>query len=594
MENQVAQSNNPDDMYKVLIQKIKEYHPSEDIGIVEKAYEVAFEAHKEQKRKSGEPYIIHPVSVAIILADLKLDKETIAAGLLHDVVEDTDVPEDYLIEIFGHEIMFLVDGVTKLRNLSDKGSGNALELQAENLKKLLWAMAEDIRVILIKLADRLHNMRTLEFQKPEKQIKIAQETLDIYVPIAGKMGIYVVRTELEDLCLKYLHPASYEEITKEAERIKEEKNQFIQTTCMDIVQGFGECEFEIGISDRYKNLFSIYRKMVMRQKEIQEIYDVFTLCIIVESVKECYEALGILHTMYSPIPGRFKDYIALPKSNLYQSIHTTLISPQGEIFEVQIRTEEMDHTATYGILNYWKYKGGLNKVKEEEKLEWLQEILEWQKDSDSTSFVQFVKTDLNVFSDKIRCFTPKGDMLELPKGSTAVDFAYGIHSEIGHHMVAVLVNGKTYGPDYVIQDGDKMEILVDQKNGIPEYRWLSVVKTMRAKNKLLQYFKKEEAREAQKNWKDKFLAKILRQAKEQNTLKTRIRVVGKNRIGLIYNITDVIQAAQVDIQKMEAITDSTGQHIVELQINLDTNEKIPEILKNLEQISDVVEAENMF
>ena len=402
----------PEVLYKQLIDKIMMYHPSADVRIIEKAYNTAALAHKEQKRKSGEPYIIHPLCVANILAELELDKETIVAGLLHDVVEDTYMTGEDIEREFGSEVALLVDGVTKLSKLS--GTMDKVEIQAENLRKMFLAMAKDIRVILIKLADRLHNMRTLKYQSEKKQKEIAKETLDIYAPIAHRLGISKVKIELEDLCLKYLHPDIYYELASKIDQTKDSREAFVQSIVDAVKKHLKEASIEAHVEGRVKHFFSIYRKMEKRNKTLDNIYDLFAVRIIVENVKDCYAALGVIHEYYKPIPGRFKDYIAMPKSNMYQSIHTTLIGPNGQPFEIQIRTEDMHRTAEYGIAAHWKYKEGIEgttKGNEEEKLSWLRQILEWQTDtSDNREFMDFLKSDLDLFSDSIYCFTPNGDV----------------------------------------------------------------------------------------------------------------------------------------------------------------------------------------
>ena len=430
----------PNRLYDMLIARIRKYHPSTDVSMIEKAYKLAVKAHGDQRRKSGEPYIIHPLWVAIILADLEMDKETIAAGMLHDVVEDTKFTEEDIRREFGDEVALLVDGVTKLGRLSY--SSDKLEVQAENLRKMFLAMAKDIRVIIIKLADRLHNMRTLQFMTPAKQKEKAKETMDIYAPIAQRLGISKIKTELDDLALKYSQPEVFYDL-------------------------------------------------------VNQINALFAVRIIVESVKDCYAALGVIHEMYTPIPGRFKDYIAMPKPNMYQSLHTTLMSSVGQPFEIQIRTEEMHKTAEYGIAAHWKYKESNDgkksvEAQEEEKLSWLRQILEWQRDmSDNREFLNLIKGDLDLFAEDVYCFTPQGDVKNLPNGSTPIDFAYAIHSAVGNKMVGARVNGKLVNIDYKIQNGDRIEILTSQNSKGPSRDWLNIVKSTQAKNKINQWFKKE-------------------------------------------------------------------------------------------------------
>lgn len=484
----------PEALYHELISKIKGYHPSADLSMIEKAYQLAYNAHKEQKRKSGEPYIIHPICVCIILAELELDKETIAAGLLHDVVEDTLYTIEEITEMFGEEVALLVDGVTKLTQINY--STDKLEVQAENLRKMFLAMAKDIRVILIKLADRLHNMRTLQFMKPEKQKEKARETMDIYAPIAQRLGISKIKIELDDLSLKYLEPEVYKDLTEKIAAKKSDREKFIRQIVEDVTKHIKNANIEAKIDGRIKHFFSIYKKMVNQNKTIDQIYDLFAVRILVDSVKDCYAALGIIHEMYKPIPGRFKDYIAMPKPNMYQSLHTTLIGPTGQPFEIQIRTFEMHRTAEYGIAAHWKYKEGIDGRKtansEEEKLTWLRQILEWQRDmSDNKEFLSLLKSDLDLFSESVYCFTPSGDVKNLPNGSTPIDFAYSIHSAVGNKMVGARVNGKLVTIDYVIKNGDRIEIITSQNSRGPSRDWLNLVKSTQAKNKINQWFKTE-------------------------------------------------------------------------------------------------------
>ena len=489
-----ADFTSPEVLYQDLVKTIHKYHPSDDISMIEKAYKVAAEAHKDQKRKSGEPYIIHPLCVAIILADLEMDKETIAAGLLHDVVEDTVMTLDELTKEFGPEVAFLVDGVTKLTQLNwDK---DKVEIQAENLRKMFLAMAKDIRVIIVKLADRLHNMRTGQYWKPEKQKEKARETMEIYAPIADRLGISKIKIELDDLSLKFLKPEVYYDLVEKVDLRKDAREAFVQSIVDEVKAHLDEAGIEATVGGRVKHFFSIYKKMVNQDKTVDQIYDLFAVRIIVDSVKDCYAALGIIHEIYTPIPGRFKDYIAMPKPNMYQSLHTTLMSSIGQPFEIQIRTQEMHKTAEYGIAAHWKYKesGGSKKgvMAEEEKMSWLRQILEWQRDmSDNKEFLSLIKGDLDLFADDVYCFTPQGDVKTLPRGSTPIDFAYSIHSAVGNKMVGARVNGKLVPIDYRIQNGDRIEILTSQNSKGPSRDWLNVVKSTQAKNKINQWFKKE-------------------------------------------------------------------------------------------------------
>lgn len=489
-----SEFENPQELFAILKSDILKYHPSTDISMVEKAYKVAFDAHKNQRRKSGEPYIIHPVSVAIILAELELDKETIVAGLLHDVVEDTVMTYEDVEKEFGTEVALLVDGVTKLTQLSYEH--DKVEIQAENLRKMFLAMAKDIRVILIKLADRLHNMRTMQYQSPEKQIEKSRETMEIYAPIAHRLGISKIKIELDDLSLKYIKPDVYYDLSHKIEIKKSSREQFVKDIVNEVGMHIRNAGIEAKIDGRVKHFFSIYRKMVNQDKTLDQIYDLFAVRIIVDTVKDCYAALGVIHEMYKPIPGRFKDYIAMPKPNMYQSLHTTLIGPKGMPFEIQIRTFEMHKTSEYGIAAHWKYKenadGKNAEEREEAKLSWLRQILEWQKDmSDNKEFMSLLKSDLDLFSENVFCFTPSGDVLNLPHGSTPIDFAYAIHSAVGNKMVGAHVNGKMVPIDYEIQNGDRIEVITSQNSKGPSRDWLNIVKSTQAKNKINQWFRSE-------------------------------------------------------------------------------------------------------
>ena len=480
-------------LYDMLIARIRKYHPSTDVSLIEKAYKLAVKAHGDQRRKSGEPYIIHPLLVAIILADLEMDKETIAAGMLHDVVEDTKFTEEDIRREFGDEVALLVDGVTKLGQLSY--SKDKVEVQAENLRKMFLAMAKDIRVIIIKLADRLHNMRTLQFMTPAKQKEKAKETMDIYAPIAQRLGISKIKTELDDLALKYSQPEVFYDLVNQINARKTEREEFVEQIVEEVSTHMKNANIKAEVNGRVKHFFSIYKKMVNQDKTVDQIYDLFAVRIIVESVKDCYAALGVIHEMYTPIPGRFKDYIAMPKPNMYQSLHTTLMSSVGQPFEIQIRTEEMHKTAEYGIAAHWKYKESNDgkksvEAQEEEKLSWLRQILEWQRDmSDNREFLNLIKGDLDLFAEDVYCFTPQGDVKNLPNGSTPIDFAYAIHSAVGNKMVGARVNGKLVNIDYKIQNGDQVEVVTSNNSNGQSMDWLKIVKSTQAKNKINQCFK---------------------------------------------------------------------------------------------------------
>lgn len=486
----------PEELYDTLIACVRKYHPSTDISMIEKAYKIASKAHEGQKRKSGEPYIIHPLCVAIILADLELDKETIVAGLLHDAVEDTWMTDEEVAREFGEEVALLVDGVTKLGQLPYSNK-DKVEVQAENLRKMFLAMAKDIRVILIKLADRLHNMRTLQYMRPEKQQEKARETMDIYAPIAMRLGISKIKVELDDLSLKYLKPDVYEDLKEKIALRKSVREEFVDSIVREVQKHMEDAGIECQVAGRVKHFFSIYKKMVNQDKTIDQIYDLFAVRILVDTVKDCYAALGVIHEMYKPIPGRFKDYIAMPKPNMYQSLHTTLIGPKGQPFEIQIRTFDMHKTAEYGIAAHWKYKESSDGKKpvgksEEEKLNWLRQILEWQQEmSNNREFMSLLKNDLNLFADNVYCFTPQGDVKTLPNGSTPIDFAYSVHSAVGNKMVGARVNGKLVPIEYEIKNGDRIEIITSQNSQGPSRDWLKLVKSTQAKNKILQWFKQE-------------------------------------------------------------------------------------------------------
>jgi guanosine-3',5'-bis(diphosphate) 3'-pyrophosphohydrolase len=484
----------PQILYEKLIKMIRSYHPSDDLSMIEKAYKVAFEAHKDQKRKSGEPYIIHPLCVSIILAELRMDMETIAGGMLHDVVEDTPLTSEDITREFGSEVSLLVDGVTKLTQLnyvSDK-----VEVQAENLRKMFLAMAKDIRVIIIKLADRLHNQRTMKYQSPAKQREKSLETIEIYSPIADRLGISKIKVELDDLAFMYLKPDKYKEIETLLSEGRERRKQEIQEIVKEVRENIEKAGIKATIDGRAKHYFSIYKKMVTKHKNIDQIYDLYAVRIIVETVRQCYTVLGVIHEIYKPIPGRFKDYIAMPKANNYQSLHTTLIGPNGRPFEIQIRTYEMHRTAEFGIAAHWKYKanqfGVTTSDNEEEKMAWLRQILEYQHDmSDNKEFLSLIKSDLDLFSDQVYCFTKDGDVKNLPAGSCPIDFAYAVHSAVGNKMVGARVNGNMVNIDYQLQNGDRVEIITSQNSHGPSRDWLKLVKSTQAKNKINQWFKVE-------------------------------------------------------------------------------------------------------
>ncbi len=483
----------PEELWEDLKKKYLSYRPESELAVVEKAYEVAREKHKDQKRKSGEPYIIHPLNTAIIVTEIGMDRDTVVGALLHDVVEDTDMTLDQVREMFGDDVALLVDGVTKLTQLSL--DADKIEQQAESLRKMFIAMAKDIRVVLIKLADRLHNLRTLQYQSEKKRYEKARETLDIYAPLAERLGISKLKVELDDTALKYVLPDVYNDIAAQMKMVKDEREAFIARIINDVQAHLKENGIVATMNGRVKHFLSIYKKMVNQNKTIDQIYDLFAVRIMVDSVKDCYAALGVIHEMYKPIPGRFKDYIAMPKPNMYQSLHTTLIGKDGIPFEIQIRTYEMHRVAEYGIAAHWKYKetGGSNVKAEgsdDNKMSWLRQILEFQNDaSDSKDFLNMVKSDFNMLNDNVYCFTPSGDVKPLPFGSTPIDFAYSIHSAVGNQLVGARVNGKLVPIDYKLENGDQVDIITSQNSKGPSHDWLKVVKSTQAKNKINAWFK---------------------------------------------------------------------------------------------------------
>ena len=473
-----------------LVSKVQSYDPSLDGNWLRLAYEVADRAHEGQRRASGESYIEHPLAVAGILADLEMDRQTIASALLHDVVEDTTVTSEQVAADFGEEIAGLVDGVTKLTRIPYQSKEDA---QVENLRKMFMAMARDIRVIIIKLADRLHNMRTLASLPAAKQIAIARETLDIYAPIAHRLGIWKIKWEIEDECLRYLDPAPYREIVERVAKTRRERENDVQQAIARLRDEFGELKVNAEIQGRPKHFYSIYSK-IKKGRDFSTIYDLTAIRIIVDSVKDCYAALGAVHSMWTPLPGRFKDYIAMPKPNMYQSLHTTVVGPQGDPLEIQIRTWEMHRTSEYGIAAHWRYKEGSKADQFENKLSWLRALLEWQKDMrDSRMFMENLKLDL--FDSQAFVFSPRGDVFSIPADGTPLDFAYQVHTDVGNHCVGAKVNGRIVPLDYKLQNGDICEILVNKSSGRPSLDWLSIVKTSSAKHKIKQWFRKEQREE---------------------------------------------------------------------------------------------------
>ena len=498
-------------MYECLLQKIKENCNNVDANIIKKAYDLACDAHKNQKRESGEPYVTHPIDVAVILAEMGMDTSTIAAGLLHDVIEDTEYTYDDIKSMFNEEIANLVQGVTKLGKIEYKTKE---EQQADNVRKMLLAMAKDIRVIIIKLADRLHNLRTLKYMPKEKQKQKAKETLDIYAPLAHRLGISKIKWELEDLSFRYLHEEEYYDLVKEIAEKRVERETYISEIKEDLHKKLEESEIDSDIDGRPKHFYSIYKKMVNKNKSIEQIFDLTAIRILVNTVKDCYGVLGIVHTIYKPIPGRFKDYIAMPKANMYQSLHTTVIGPQGKTFEIQIRTFEMHKTAEYGIAAHWKYKeGDVQDDKDnsfENKLAWIRDMLEWQKEtSDAEEFIEGFKIDL--FTDEVFVFTPKGVVINLPSGATPIDFAYRIHTDIGNRCVGAKVNGKIVPLDHKLKTGEIVEVLTSKNAKGPNIDWLNMAKSNQAKSKIRQWFKKIKKEENIDKGKEAFEKELKKQ-----------------------------------------------------------------------------------
>lgn len=521
-----------------LIEKVKKYNPHADIAFLRKAYRYAEWAHFGQKRISGEDFFIHPVEVAKILADLQLDTKTLVGGLLHDVVEDTVITLEEIKEEFGEDVALLVDGVTKLGKLEFKSKE---ERQAENLRKMFLAMAKDIRVVLIKLADRLHNLRTLNYQSEAKQREKAEETLEIFAPLAHRLGIYHIKWELEDISFRYRYPEEYYKLKELVAATRKKREEFIQQVINMLNEKLIEMGIKAEITGRPKNFYSIYKKMKEQQKDFTEIYDVLAIRIFVETVKDCYGALGIAHTIWKPIPGRFKDYVAMPKTNMYQSLHTTVIGPKGEPFEIQIRTFEMHRTAEYGIAAHWRYKEGVKGGSRnyDEKLTWLRQLLDWQHDlRDAREFMEGLKID--IFAHSVFVFTPKGDVVELPSGSVPIDFAYRIHTDVGHRCIGAKVNGRIVPLDYKLKNGNIIEIITNKSSG-PSRDWLSIVKTSQAKARIRQWFKKEQREENVLKGKESLEREVRKHGLEVSIIKSdKLLDVGKK---FNFSNTDDIFAA---------------------------------------------------
>lgn len=483
-----------------FLDKMREYNPAYNMELIGKAYDVAADMHKDQLRKSGEPYLIHPLAVAEILAELGMDDETIAAGLLHDVIEDSPYTQEEMLQEFGQDITDLVDGVTKLGALKFDSKE---ERQVQNLRKMFLAMSKDIRVLIIKLSDRLHNLRTINYMTHEKIVEKCQETLDIYAPLAARLGIYSMKMELEDIALKFLEPEAYYDLAEEISERKGAREEAINEVVEEIKKSLDEIGIQHEIYGRSKHFYSIYKKMNYQHKNLDEIFDLMAVRIIVETVRDCYAVLGLVHTMWKPIPGRFKDYIAMPKPNMYQSLHTTVIGNTGKPFEIQIRTYEMHRIAEYGIAAHWKYKEGIKSNKDEVKLSWLRQALEWQKDvNDPKEFMDSLKTDL--FSNDVFVFTPQGDVIELPAGATPLDFAFKIHTDVGCKCVGAKINGKMVPIDYEVENGNIIDIITSANAAGPSIDWLKIAKSSSARNKIRQWLKKENRNDAVDKGKDVF------------------------------------------------------------------------------------------
>ena len=494
-----------------VLEQAKTYIKNPDsIAVIERAFELAFQKHKDQLRKSGEPYIIHPIEVAYILAKWQTGPRTIASGLLHDIIEDTEITKEEIAELFDDEIAEIVDGVTKLTKLKYKSKEKQ---QAENHRKMLLAMSKDIRVILVKLADRLHNIRTLKFLPPEKQCSIAHETMEIYVPIAHRLGMYRVKAELEDTSLRFLKPEDFYRIAQLIKQKKHEREQQIQEMEDEITAALAEYHIPFEIKGRIKNIYSVYKKMMTREKDFEEIYDLLAIRLIVNSVPECYSALGVIHAHFKPIPNRFKDYIAMPKPNMYQSLHTTIIGPNGNIFEVQIRTKEMDEIAEQGVAAHWAYKENRQITAKQEqqeiqdKLKWYETLIAYQEEvNDAEKLMKLVKDD--IFNANVYVFTPNGDVFDFPPGSTPIDFAYRIHTNLGHKTTGAIVNGKIVTLNYQLKTGDIVEIKSSRNSFGPSEDWLNIVKTSQARHKIRQYFNRTKREEYTHKGEEMFLKEL--------------------------------------------------------------------------------------
>ncbi|MCK8827562.1 bifunctional (p)ppGpp synthetase/guanosine-3',5'-bis(diphosphate) 3'-pyrophosphohydrolase [Natroniella acetigena] len=534
-----------------LLMEVESYTENPNLDLIKQAYYYAKDCHQGQYRVSGEPFVSHPLNVAQIMAELELDVISIVGALLHDVVEDTEVTEEELEEKFGAEVTLLVSGVTKLSKIDFKSRE---EHQAESLRKMFLAMAKDIRVILIKLADRLHNMRTLQYLSKEKQKIKATETLEIYAPLAHRLGISRLKWELEDLSFRHLESKKYYELVNKVAKNREEREGYIEDAINQVNNKLLEVGIKAKIYGRPKHLYSIYQKMVKQDKEFREIYDLTALRVIVNSVKECYQVLGLIHDLWNPMPGRIKDYVAMPKSNMYQSLHTTVIGPKGEPLEIQIRTWEMHRTAEYGIAAHWRYKAGNQKEQDfEKKISWLRQLLEWQKDlHDAKEFMETLKIDL--FEDEVFVFTPKGDVVSLPKGASPVDFAYNIHTEIGHNCVGAKVNEKMIPLEYKLKNGDIIEVITSANSG-PSRDWLKFVKTSRAKSKIKRWFRDQRKEEVAAKGKEMLEARLnkedvnLKEAEKNKKLKEIAEKIGATTVESLYAKIGYNKVSVLDIVK---------------------------------------------
>ncbi|HHU16749.1 MAG: RelA/SpoT family protein [Anaerovoracaceae bacterium] len=520
------------DLLEKFTSELLQINPNINVELIEKAYKKAKEYHEGQLRESGEPYLVHPVEVAKILAELGMDENTLVAGLLHDTVEDTDYSQEALIKDFGEEVALLVDGVTKLKSLVYESKE---ERQAENLRKMFLAMSKDIRVLIIKLADRLHNLRTINYMSEDQIKEKCRETLEIYAPLASRLGIFTLKFEMEDIALKHLDPKAYYDLVRQVKSKKQQREDYINKVIAEIKESLDELKIKSEITGRSKHFYSIYRKMKYQNRQLDEIFDLTAIRIIVENIKDCYAVLGIVHTMWKPIPGRFKDYIAMPKPNRYQSLHTTVIGDNGDPFEIQIRTHEMHRIAEYGIAAHWKYKEGVSEDKDEGKLAWLRQTLEWQKDlNDPKEFMETLKVDL--FSNQVFVFTPKGDVIELPAGSTPLDFAFKIHSAIGAKCVGAKVNGKMVPIDHTLTNGNIVEIITSSHSKGPSIDWLKIAKTSNARNKIKQWLKKENRSDSTERGKDMLEKYVRRKGYDrQQILKNQYL----NRCAKNYNLSSI-------------------------------------------------------